>query len=297
MTDNYQDDPDAGRLHIRRLSERKSWTKLYQDKVNEMATTRDEAYVPPERKNLAVSIAMGSIIAQKLGKHVRRRLRNKKYSCRRTIDNLKIPLENSKWNSLLGLQLICDICGLSALNDCTSCITCNSVAHRLCVGHLFGKNEKDVNSYRNGNGNNNNNNNNKNYSSGGMGIEEGSEEDSDYDEDEDKYDDGNDDNDDDENFSENSNSEDEQIQNRNNRKNRNSNSNSNSIDIGNTNFKLSYDVTVGLDEFKCGSCRLIEEEDNDHYFRLQKKLSNERRYVLAVRGKHKHKHKYLNLKM
>ena len=51
MTDNYQDDPDAGRLHIRRLSERKSWTKLYQDKVNEMATTRDEAYVPPERKN------------------------------------------------------------------------------------------------------------------------------------------------------------------------------------------------------------------------------------------------------
>ena len=31
---------------------------------------------------------------------------------------------------------VCDICGTSALFDVTGCETCNTVAHRLCVGYV-----------------------------------------------------------------------------------------------------------------------------------------------------------------
>jgi len=119
--DGDEMDPDSGRLHITRLSTRKNWIKVFEDKVAEEAKVKADNYVAPERQNLADSIAAGSIIAKKIGKRVRRRLRDKQYSCRRTIDNLKEPTDPLNWDPLAGTQLVCDICGMSALFDVTGC--------------------------------------------------------------------------------------------------------------------------------------------------------------------------------
>ena len=253
----FVDDPDSGRLHIERLSPKKSWTKEYENKVAELALIREENYVPPERKNLAVSIAMGSVIAKRLGKHVRRRLRDKKYMCRRSIDNLTMPRDAQKWNPVLGTQLICDICGLSALFDCTSCRTCNSIAHRLCVGHLFGRPDFGDGSM----------NGSQSYASAGdyvnHGIVEGDEDDfSGSDED-----------------NRGSESENEEKDDRP----ANISVMSGGGSIQSQSVAVSYSVAVGQDAFICGSCRLNTEEDLDYHDRLYSKLQGERRYVLACR--------------
>ena len=69
-----------GRLHITRISTKKSWSQSYENRRNELLAESDERRIPEERRNLSTTIAMGSIIAKRLGKKVRRRLHTKKYS-------------------------------------------------------------------------------------------------------------------------------------------------------------------------------------------------------------------------
>ena len=249
----FSGDPDAGRLHIERLSVRKSWVKEYEKRVCDLAIIRDENYVPPERKSLALSISKGSIIAKNLGKHIKRRLRDKKYTCRRTIDNLAFPKHAQKWNSIMGTQLICDICGLSGLFDCTSCQTCNAIAHRLCVGQLYGRLDDATNlSFFKSSTDK--------LNSKGSSLGELSEEDLEADDDEDQG----------------SGSDDDKF----------GNVIGGSVTSGSlqsSSAALSYSVAVGRDMFVCGSCRLNEAEDQDYYDRLYVKLQGERRYVLACR--------------
>jgi len=265
-------DPDAGRVHIQRLSERKSWVKVYENKVQAQAEIREENYVPPERKNLALSIAMGSIIAKRMGKHVRRRLRDKKYSCRRTIDNIAFPKPAQQWNALLGTQLICDICGLSGLFDCTSCRTCNAIAHRLCVGQLFGRTDAELGAGAGGS------------LSGSLrsgAFEEGS--------DEEGSDEGEESGSESDEASD-SRSEDEGAGRRKQAPMPQTKtfagaggmSGGNSLHSESVGM-MSYSVAVGQDEFVCGSCRLNEEEDHYYHDTLYEKLQGERRYVLACR--------------
>ena len=109
-------DIDANRVHIERLSPKKSWSQLYDKRVDEIRAEHATNRVPEERRNLAQSIAMGSIIAKRLGKKVRNRLQQKKYTCRRTIDNLHAPGPPASWPAILGTQVVCDICGLIALS-------------------------------------------------------------------------------------------------------------------------------------------------------------------------------------
>jgi len=261
-------DPDSGRLHITRLSDRKSWVNVYEKKVQDMAEVRQENYVPPERKNLALSIAMGSVIAKRMGKHVRRRLRDKKYSCRRTIDNIVFPKSAQQWNAVLGTQLICDICGLSGLFDCTACRTCNAIAHRLCVGQLFGRTDEQMGM---GDGSLTGS-----LQSTGLGErfdeEDEEEEDEDEDEDEDSADgDG-------------AGSEDGDRRRVSTHKNLTTGSSvaGSALQSGSMGA-MSYSVAVGQDQFVCGSCRLNEEEDHYYHDTLYEKLQGERRYVLACR--------------
>jgi hypothetical protein len=123
--------------HIERLSEKKSWSKLYEDRAAELNEERLlKTEIPPERRNLVKTIAAGAIIAKKLGKKVRQRLRNKNYSCRNTIENLKEPARARSWDAIQGTALICDICGVIVLHDSISCLTCNTSVHRLCAGHV-----------------------------------------------------------------------------------------------------------------------------------------------------------------
>ena len=258
------EDPDTGRLHITRLSERKNWTKIYHDRVEGLAEERAAGYVAPERKNLQQAIASGCIIANKLGKHVRRRLKNKKYTCRRSIDNLKPPDVAARWNPIIGTQLVCDICGLSALNDCTACTTCNAVAHRLCVGHLFGRPDEGPLSAK------------PSFVAGGGGTGMSRSQDVFLEEEDEEEEDSEDDS-----FSGSGSDGDEEGK--------------GPDDGGLSQFgsqlsmdtdnqaAATYSVAVGEDEFTCGSCRLNEEEDTDFYQHLHTKLQGERRYVLAVR--------------
>lgn len=125
---------EDGRMHITRISTKKSWIKSYDSRRSDLLSEKEEGRVPEERRNLATTIAMGSIIAKRLGKKVRRRLHTKKYSCHRTIDNLHESPAPAAWKAVMGTQVVCDVCGVVALNDSVACVTCNAVAHRLCVG-------------------------------------------------------------------------------------------------------------------------------------------------------------------
>lgn len=248
-------DIDANRVHIERLSPKKKWSEVYDHRVSEIREEQAANRVPEERRNLAQAIAMGSIIAKRLGKKVRNRLQTKKFSCRRTIDNLHEPGPPAQWPAILGTQVICDICGLIALNDCVACGTCNAVAHRLCVGFVTRNVHCDVEASARNDGGHSFATNNKSNS------EEQSSSDSDDEEDTDNEDVGED------------------------RASSGHKRNLDKDDQSNAGSEMTVSILsdVGGDDYQCVNCRRDMEEDNEFYDKLHYKLAIERRFILAVR--------------
>lgn len=243
-------DVDSNRVHIERISPKKKWSEEYEHRVAEIREEQAAGRVPEERRNLAQSIAMGSIIAKRLGKRVRNRLQVKKFSCRRTIDNLHEPGPPASWPAILGTQVICDICGLIGLSDCVACSTCNAVAHRLCVGfvtkNMYGEAEDTIKKCA------------PNNISSDF-VEGSSDSDS-------------------EKSSEEEDSDEEgpsSVRDRDVKKDDQSNSGSDMI--------VSILSDVGGDDYQCINCRRDMEEDNDFYDKLHDRLAADRRFVLAVR--------------
>lgn len=251
-------DVDSNRGHIERLSPKKSWSHEYDKRVDEIRTEQAANRVPEERRNLAQAIAMGSIIAKRLGKKVRNRLQQKKFTCRRTIDNLHEPGPPASWPAILGTQIVCDICGLIALSDCIACNSCNAVAHRLCVGfvmkNLYGDRGEDS-SKRNDHGTNNNNKSRNDGDSGSESEDDGRDSESSSDVEEDESSSGRD------------------------KAQKIGDNRSNS----GSEMSVSILSDVGGDEYQCLNCRRDIEEDIEFFDRLHDKLAAERRFVLAVR--------------
>ena len=240
--------------HIERLSEKKSWSKLYEDRAAELNEERLlKAEIPPERRNLVKAIAAGAIIAKKMGKKVRQRLRNKNYSCRNTIENLKEPAQPGNYDAISGTALICDICGVIVLHDSISCLTCNTSVHRLCAGHVT-KMEQEMQS--------------KSLDIDGFDsfIEEGDEESNSEDEDGSEQ----------ENDSENdSDEEDNNTKSQKTKKHEHQQMNA-TLSV---NARLDYHESVGVDDFQCRHCREDIDDDGDFYHRMMIKAEAERRFV------------------
>ena len=62
---------------FKRLSDRKSWSKIYDDRIANATLAKNIHDLKPERKDLALSIAKGTFIAKKLALKIRARLKQK----------------------------------------------------------------------------------------------------------------------------------------------------------------------------------------------------------------------------
>lgn len=115
----------------------KRWSDLYKQRSEALIKESEAPASLVQRKNLQLTTQMGTLIARMVGRRVRAKLKNKAFSCHRTIENLTYPKDLREWKTHWGSQLLCTICLTPALFDCTSCRTCNSIAHRLCAAELY----------------------------------------------------------------------------------------------------------------------------------------------------------------
>lgn len=56
-----------------------------------------------------------------------------KMMCRHNLENLEPPADPLPWNSCWGSQVLCDICSLPGITDCTICQKCNTISHNQCI--------------------------------------------------------------------------------------------------------------------------------------------------------------------
>ena len=127
---------------LQRISEKKNWAVEFENKIKEIGNTKDANSARKSGNPFKQSRSQGNLIAQKLGRRVRHKLKDSTFSCKRTIDNLAYPSEMLVWQPFWGTKLICDICKSPSMTDCIACRTCNTVAHRLCVASFYAYQKK-----------------------------------------------------------------------------------------------------------------------------------------------------------
>ena len=118
---------------MERKYERKEWSKLYEHRAQVLLKEKEDPASNRARRDLQMITKAGTLIARKIGKRVRIKLKNKAFSCHRTPENLTFPKGLRDWSTHWGTQLMCSICQTPCFYDSTNCKTCNAIAHRLCV--------------------------------------------------------------------------------------------------------------------------------------------------------------------
>lgn len=114
-----------------RFHSKKNWSKVYADCVEDHCIQEDE-----QGRKIAEGFSIAAsrvVIAKKLSRSIRSKMKSPAFSCKKTLENLTEPSPLLTWKSHWGSQNMCSICVLPCLSESITCQTCNSVSHYSCI--------------------------------------------------------------------------------------------------------------------------------------------------------------------
>jgi hypothetical protein len=123
---------------VSRLSQRKDWKAEFVSRMQEnfdRSTMQKELVDMAEQKSAVVNTDIASnFITEILGQGedmAHKALQ--KMMCRHNLENLHPPPKHLAWSTTWGSNILCEVCSLPAVTDCTICQKCNNVTHTQCL--------------------------------------------------------------------------------------------------------------------------------------------------------------------
>lgn len=121
-----------------RLSNRKDWKAEFSARLAEnfeRSTAQKHVVEMAEQKASVLNTEIASnFIVEILGQ--REDMADKalkKSLCRHNLENLEPPPEPLPWSTTWGSNILCEVCSLPAVTDCSICRKCNAVTHKQCL--------------------------------------------------------------------------------------------------------------------------------------------------------------------
>ena len=123
---------------VSRLYRRKDWKAEYEKKMkgnNERVISNQEAFDLSMQKDLLIDTTLASkFLLDLLGDSQDAAGRAmQKTMCRHNLENLEPPPEALPWKNSWGSKILCEMCNLPAVTDCTVCRKCNAICHNQCI--------------------------------------------------------------------------------------------------------------------------------------------------------------------
>jgi hypothetical protein len=127
---------------------KKDWTREYHERTLELQQkTLTQQFLiaqSDESDNVKDKDIASNFIFDIMGKNQDMANRAmQKMMCRHNLENLAPPKEVLPWSFSWGNQVMCDICALPGITDCTLCQGCNSITHNQCIIDI----EKSIEDY------------------------------------------------------------------------------------------------------------------------------------------------------
>jgi hypothetical protein len=124
----------TGGLSERRKIRTKKWAQVYTEKIartdnDELQKKIDEE----ETRDWLGGVWARTMIAKRLSRLIKQKIRLKSHSCKKSLLNLQYPTVVSEWHKDWGSQLMCTLCHTPAIYDSIVCNTCDTIAHLSCV--------------------------------------------------------------------------------------------------------------------------------------------------------------------
>lgn len=118
-------------IKLQRTHDHKKWTDIYQSQLNLREQKMNVSKAPTSKQRIHVAKL---IIATKFARIVKEKLKSRSFSCRKIANNIHPATDFANWdNDMWGTQLLCCLCSSPGLHGCVSCVTCNAIAHQLCL--------------------------------------------------------------------------------------------------------------------------------------------------------------------
>jgi hypothetical protein len=124
----------TGTLSERRKIRTKKWAQVYTEKIAKTENDDLQKKIDQEEnKDWLSGVWARTMIAKRLSRLIKQKIRLKSHSCKKSLLNLQYPTQVTEWRKDWGSQLMCTICHTPAIYDSIVCNTCNSIAHLSCV--------------------------------------------------------------------------------------------------------------------------------------------------------------------
>lgn len=123
---------------VSRLNQRKDWKAEYVAKMAETTRrTADHVQIVgmAEQKTAILKTEIASSFIMELlgqGEDVADKALQK-MMCRHNLENLEPAPKPLPWSTTWGSNILCEVCSLPAVTDCTICQKCNNVTHTQCL--------------------------------------------------------------------------------------------------------------------------------------------------------------------
>lgn len=129
----------VGSLASKRKIRTKKWATVYTEKITK--TDNEDLQRSLDREEVRdwlSGIWARTMIAKRLSKIIKQKIRMKSHSCKKSLLNLQYPTPVTEWKKDWGSNLMCVICQTPTIYDSIVCNTCNCIAHLACIeNHLI----------------------------------------------------------------------------------------------------------------------------------------------------------------
>lgn len=126
------------RAMVSRLSSRKDWKAEFSARMAanfERSIAQKQVVEMAEQKASVINTDIASnFIVEIIGQRedmVDKMI--KKSMCRHNLENLVPPSKPLPWSTTWGSNVLCEVCSLPAVTDCSICQKCNAVTHKQCL--------------------------------------------------------------------------------------------------------------------------------------------------------------------
>jgi hypothetical protein len=124
----------VGSLASKRKIRTKKWATVYTEKIAK--NDNDDLQKNLDREEVRdwlSGIWARTMIAKRLSKIIKQKIRMKSHSCKKSLLNLQYPSTVTEWKKDWGSNLLCQICNTPTIYDSIVCNTCNCIAHITCI--------------------------------------------------------------------------------------------------------------------------------------------------------------------
>jgi hypothetical protein len=124
----------VGSLASKRKIRTKKWATVYTEKIAKNDNEDLQRNLDREEvRDWLSGVWARTMIAKRLSKIIKQKIRMKSHSCKKSLLNLQYPEPVTEWKKDWGSNLMCIICQTPTIYDSIVCNTCNCIAHIACI--------------------------------------------------------------------------------------------------------------------------------------------------------------------